>query len=375
LTPELLAKMTGDLRQKANSEVDPQLQGQMEALLNRMENYQGVGGKEILKDYQEMKFGNKGYYREETDFLQGESDQQTTSSLESMKAATEKKKELTEKLEKNIEELKSSKDEGLLSVNKALKDELETVDSTSSDEKTAMTKELDNTKEALDELAARAKDPDLQKKINDLTRENQKLAGEITPHMRAEGKSEMANNILQEKKALEEIRNEVRQKIEEELKKEEPKPEDTPDKKRDYSGLIRIVVLVLGGMLFFWFMSRFKKKGIKRVRGISEELKEDIEEKLREVKKKKLSPRDEVIETYNVLHDGLKGMVFTGETPPSCIVYEGMSSVEPELTLPLFTVTETFATTFYGDHDVTTPALKAFRKDVTKVFSFFDIRT
>ena len=80
-----------------------------------------------------------------------------------------------------------------------------------------------------------------------------------------------------------------------------------------------------------------------------------------------------MIETYNVFHDGLRSMVFTNETPPSCIVYEGIKAAEPELEKPTFTVTETFAKTFYGERDVSVPELRAFRKDVRKVFSFFDI--
>ena len=375
LTPELLDEMKRDLTSRGPKEISPEMEKRIQNFLKKAENFKGSGGDELISEYREMKFGNGGYYRPETEFDHSPVTPGQVSALEDIKKAEAKKKEISEKLAKNIDELKGNQDEGLQSVNKALKDELEKVDSLAGDERAVMQKELAKSQEIQKNLDAKTTDPRIKEKLDNLAEENRHLNNELTPHMKAEEKSKMAQKILGHQKKVESAGREVREQIATELQRKES--EKAPEEEKDYSKILakilRFWAIGAVGLLILWFMNRMSKKGVKKVRGIPEEVKEELSKELRLITKKNLSPREEVIETYNVFHDGLRTLVFTNETPPSCIVYEGIKSAEPELERPTFTVTETFAKTLYGERDVSLPELRSFRKDVRKIFSFFDI--
>ena len=381
LTPELLDYMKRDLQSRRKEGIDPKTFAEMQKLLHRMENFKGAGGDEITADYRELKHGKNGFYHEGTELPADDHYPGTGSDkIMEMIEAEATKKDLTEKIEKNIEAMKADPDQGLQSVNDALKKELEKVDTTGPEERQMVTQELDRARAIQKELQSKASDPELAAKLEKLMDENRNLLNEMTPHMNAAAKSQLAKKVTEQRTATEAIRNEIRNDLAEKIYREEQaetkKELAEAEKKEDskvFEKLLRMISILVSGILLFWFFSRMKKKGVKKVRGVPEDIREEIEEKLRAVKKKSLSPREEVIETYNVFHDSLGLLVFNYETPPSCIVYEGITAAEPELQVPVFTVTETFAKTFYGDRDVTTNDLRTFRKDVNKVFKFFDI--
>ena len=271
--------------------------------------------------------------------------------------------------------MKQTNDQSLLPVNKALKDELDRLDSLASDERELFTKEIEKSQEIQKTLESKVHDPALREKLQSLAEENHQLSNQLTPHMKAADKSQLAGKILEHKKKLESAGREVREEVAAEIAKQEiEKPlEVENDNSKLWNKILRIGAFAIGAFLVLWFIDRLSKKGVKKVRGIPDEVKEELSNELKAISRKKLSPREEVIETYNVFHDGLKTLIFTNETPPSCIVYEGISAAEPQLQRPTFTVTETFARTFYGERDVSLSELKTFRKDVRKIFSFFEI--
>ncbi|MES2525652.1 MAG: hypothetical protein V4598_01140 [Bdellovibrionota bacterium] len=368
LTPKLLNQMKKDLSSRP-------LDDKALDLLERMNNFKGGEGSDLVSDYRDMKFGNGGFYQEQMEFDDSTPYDQNPQLLQDLKNAEEKKKDITERLNKNIEDLKANPDEGLLSVNKALKDELDQIDSMSGQDKAVMQNELRRSEEIQKNLMEKAQSPESRKKIQELANEASHLNNEMTPHMNALAKSELAKKILDHQKKMENTGREVKEETSEKIKKdvhEEEKKEDTKDS-GIFKKFLKFAAIATGAILIFWLYSLFNKKGIKKVEGIPEELKEEIIQDLKALKKKSLSPREEVIETYNIFHNALQSLVFHYETPPSCIVYEGIKVAEPELKEPTFTVTETFALTFYGNREVTTTALKAFRRDTKKIFSFFGI--
>lgn len=484
LTPELLDYMKKDIKYRLPLEIDEAMELRLQSFLKKAENFKGSGGGDLIAEYRQLKHGKNGFYNEQTEFDHGMGNDESRSRLEEIKKSEEKKRELSAQLAKNIEELKKGPDEGLLSVNKALKDELEKVDSLAESEREVMQKALKESQQLDQVLRPRTENQALREKLQKISEENRSLSNEMTSQMNAAEKSKLAERILEHQKKLEsagreikeeivrrkegafdhsprspeaqklleeiqhskdgsltadehifmrreimkakDIRNiverktkspELREKLQtleaenkalskelrhgiiaseksqiaarilqhqksvesvgKEVKEEtatHEEPQDSRDHEKLFQKILKFVAIGILGFFTLWFIGRFMKKGVKKVRGIPEEIKEELTAELRAISKKNLSPREEVIETYNVFHDGLKTLIFTNETPPSCIVYEGIKTAEPELEQPTFTVTETFAKTFYGDRDVTVQDLKSFRKDIRKVFGFFDIR-
>ncbi len=375
LTPELLEKMMEDARSRSKGELSPAAYRKLEGFLERARNYDGRGGSELVSEYREIKFGKGGYYREETEFDHSAGSEGHAVFLDQLKKSEERKRTLKDKLNKNIEELKRNSDEGLLSINKSLKDELDAIDSLSGEDRSMIERQLKEISDLQKDLLTRTTDPRLKEKILELEEETEHLLRGMTPHMNAADKSQLARKLQNQQRKLTAAGREVRKEISQKLQRED-KANSSTGKSVPTNWIRKIVrfgVFALGAALFFWFMKLLGKKGVKRVRGIPEGVKEELEVELAAIKKMKLSPREEVIHTYNVFHDGLKTLIFTSETPPSCIVYEGIKVAEPELAKPAFTVTETFARTFYGDKEVTLPELKSFRSEITKIFSFFDI--
>ncbi len=380
LSDKLLEEMKADVRSRQNKGLDAHMEKKLEDFLKRAENFKGSEGNELISDYKGMKFGKGGFYQEETEFAHDPAVGDQNQFLEKMKNAEEEKKNIVEKLNRNIEEMKSSPDDGSMSINKSLKDELDQVDSLSSAERENLKQELARTAEFEKNIQARTHNPELREKMEKLEAERRHLENEMTPHMNARSKSELAQKILNHQKAVEAAGQEVKSEIMQNLKREEAKnsqdenkQEDTKSDSQLYKKILKFGVIALAGILIAWFMRKLGKKGIKKVEGIPEEIKDEIIQDLKALKRKELSPREEVIEFYNILHNALQTLIFIRETPPSCIVYEGIKSAEPELKDPTFTVTERFALTFYGGHDVTGPDLRTFRRDIRKIFSFFGI--
>lgn len=483
LSPELLDYMKNDIKSRMSFKIDEATELGLQNFLNKAENFKGSGGDELVAEYRRLKHGRNGFYNEETEFDHRSGNADSRSRLEQIKRSEDRKREITAQLAKNIEDIKREPDEGLLSVNKALKDELEQIDSLAEGEREALEQALKESQELDEVLRSRTEDPQLREKLMNLAKENRSLSNEVASHMNAAKKSEIAEKILEHQRKMEIAGREVKDEIlrrqdgafnhsprspesekllkeikssgaasltadehifmrreimrskemrdllerkakNPELKKEvqklesenkglsrdlrhemsaseksqiaerilqhqknvesvgkkikeatavQEKPEETEDHGKVFQKVLKFIAIGILGFIISWFLSRFMKKGVKKVRGIPQEIKDDLTAELKAITKKKLSPREEVIETYNVFHDGLKTLIFTNETPPSCIVYEGIKTAEPELDGPTFTVTETFAKTFYGGRDVSVQDLKSFRKDIRKVFGFFDI--
>lgn len=139
----------------------------------------------------------------------------------------------------------------------------------------------------------------------------------------------------------------------------------------DFKKLIPIVVFV---GVFFIAVYFLNKKGIKKVKILSPEALEEIKLELKKLKKLNLSPREEVIHYYNILHNILQTTHYSDhETPPSCIVYTEMKDFHPKLDHATLTVTELFTKSFYGNKDVSLPSLKDFRKSITIIMRVYDI--
>ncbi len=145
------------------------------------------------------------------------------------------------------------------------------------------------------------------------------------------------------------------------------------DKDTDYSKLKKILTflcLVCGLFLF----SRFFKKGIKKVSVDDQELLLEIQADWKKTKSLKLSPKEEVITYYNLLHDSLQKISYVGhETPPSCIVCEDMTSSKNELALSSKLLTDIYARCFYGDKEVDAKNLNQFRKSLKQISAFYSL--
>jgi hypothetical protein len=135
--------------------------------------------------------------------------------------------------------------------------------------------------------------------------------------------------------------------------------------------LLPLLVMALVFMMASYFL---KKKGIQEVEVLDPEVLKEIKEEWQKLKKLNLSPREEVIHYYNILHDLFQKIHYTDhETPPSCIVFEHMKDFNPKLDEATFFVTEIYTQVFYGKKEITPPALKTYRKSVTAIMQVYGI--
>lgn len=132
-------------------------------------------------------------------------------------------------------------------------------------------------------------------------------------------------------------------------------------------------LVILGG--FFVFNYFFRKKGIKRIVSQNPEALPELRTKWRALKAARLSPREEIIQSYNLLHDSLQRIQYVEqETPPSCIVYDDVRDQHASLEQAALAVTDSFARCFYGEKDVRKPELVAFRKSLQLVLKTYQLR-
>ncbi len=116
------------------------------------------------------------------------------------------------------------------------------------------------------------------------------------------------------------------------------------------------------------------RRGIRKIEVEDRELQE-VTAALRKLRALRLSPRDEVIHFYNLLHDLLQKVHYLPkETPPSCIVNADLPDIHPKLARATFVVTETFARCFYGGEDVSPRDLSAFRKALRSLLVVYGLR-
>jgi hypothetical protein len=132
-----------------------------------------------------------------------------------------------------------------------------------------------------------------------------------------------------------------------------------------------LLILALGFLIVSYFM---KKKGIKEVEILDPELLKELKEEWRRIKKLKLTPREEVIYYYNILHDVFQKVHYPEhETPPSCIVFRDMKELNPNLNKATFLVTEIYTQCFYGNKEVNLSTLKSYRRSINSIMQVYGL--
>ena len=131
---------------------------------------------------------------------------------------------------------------------------------------------------------------------------------------------------------------------------------------------IIIVIILIGCILY-----RFKKRGIKKVELDDPKVLEELQKKWSSIKKLRLSPREEIIVSYNFFHDSLQRIHYQHESPPSCIIYTDLSEISPELEKSTLSITDIFANVFYGNKEITKENLDLFRKGMRKFLKFYQL--
>lgn len=146
-----------------------------------------------------------------------------------------------------------------------------------------------------------------------------------------------------------------------------------PFKKNEFSfkRLIPLLVLFLVMAIVQYLMG---KKGVKKIKTLDPDILPEMRQEWRALKKQKLSPREEIIHHYNLLHDVLQKVHYSShETPPSCIVNEDMKDFNPKLETATFQVTELYTKCFYGNKDVSASSLKDFRKSMVTIMGVYGL--
>lgn len=129
------------------------------------------------------------------------------------------------------------------------------------------------------------------------------------------------------------------------------------------------------GLFLFVLINYFlRKKGVKTIEVSDPEILEELKAEWKELRKLKLSPREEVIHYYNLFHDSLQKIHYPDhEAPPSCIIYADMKINNAELDKSTLVITEVFAQCYYGDKNVTSDALKLFRKALNRILNVYKL--
>lgn len=148
-----------------------------------------------------------------------------------------------------------------------------------------------------------------------------------------------------------------------------------PPKERDWFKVLKRLAPILCFLViaFFLYYLLKRKKVIKVLTGNPEDLTE-LKQLWRELRKKKLSPREEVIQGYNFFHEALQKIHYPEhEAPPSCLILQDMQSFNPDLEKATFVITEVFARCFYGGKEVTLDHLVKFRKAISQALRVYQI--
>lgn len=372
-------RMLADLVSRTSLGISPDIWERMKDLEKKLEELPADGRvpDDLVRSYRELKFGNGGYYREETEFDSGSSEA-IPPKIEELTRAVQEKTATFEELKNNALEQKGSSDPGLQFKNSELKERLEKIETLSPEEREllqSLIKRQGAQAQSMKELAGSTRE---KARVEDLQGKIEKLNRELRPSMNAEEKAEIAKKILSNERELQSVKKELREeKIRNILRKEKSeKPSSVGEKLLEHlRKLMKLLLVATVVFVAIWFFAKLKKKGVRKLQGIDPEVRLELEEKLRNLRKRKLSPREEVIETYNVFHEGLGSILFDHETPPACVVFSTIEGVASELRVPVFALTETFSRTFYGEKEVKTDELRNFRKGASEVFRFFDIRT
>jgi hypothetical protein len=149
------------------------------------------------------------------------------------------------------------------------------------------------------------------------------------------------------------------------------KPEDEDN--NNFELIKKILPLLFLIIIIVYVLYRLKKRGIKKVEPDDPKIILELQKKWSNIKKLKLSPREEIIMSYNFFHDCLKEIHYQHESPPSCIIYTDLSEISPELEKSTLPITDIFAQVFYGDKEITKEKLVLFRQGMKKFLKFYQL--
>lgn len=127
-------------------------------------------------------------------------------------------------------------------------------------------------------------------------------------------------------------------------------------------------------LIIFIFQRLLMKKGITTVEVPQPEDLPELKEKWTKMRKRKLSPREEVIIYYNLFHESMQKFHYAQmEAPPSCIISDDMKDFNPDLHKATFAITEIYAQCFYGNRAVAPKTLQIFRKALGKLLKVYGL--
>jgi hypothetical protein len=140
-----------------------------------------------------------------------------------------------------------------------------------------------------------------------------------------------------------------------------------------------IKVILVGGVVFYVlrFLFRLTSKPsaakAKRVR-LSQEERATLQALLSRIRKRELSPSEEVIESYHALLEVFAAMRLPrAEHVPAADFSKQVSVSLPAVSEPMKTATSCFERTLYGDMKVEAERLQSFRKAVRSVLWYFNL--
>lgn len=129
--------------------------------------------------------------------------------------------------------------------------------------------------------------------------------------------------------------------------------------------------LIIGLFVAKW-LRRQKQKEV--ILTLTEEEKKQLADELRNIRERKLSPQQEIIETYNVMMDVLERVQLGREEGvPARVHVEHLKKRLPKMGAPLFDATDRFDEALYGDQQPGQEKLTSFRKSTKTIFKQFDI--
>ena len=135
-----------------------------------------------------------------------------------------------------------------------------------------------------------------------------------------------------------------------------------------------LLALAAAGLIYYYVKKQMRAdpNRIRRAQRLGGNLRREVQAAIDEIAKRQLSPREEVIATYQVF---LKVMDAAGHgrqtfLPPDHYCFS-MNEVFPTLGKDFHRITDVFSETLYGERNVQPPALGEFRLSFKEVIRFF----
>lgn len=138
-----------------------------------------------------------------------------------------------------------------------------------------------------------------------------------------------------------------------------------------FTGLAFLFLTVL-----YFIKKFFKKTKIEKISKIelSDGEKRELKDSLSDLKRNKLSPKEEIIQYYIIIQKTIKSLYYKEvEPPPPLELYHQFSPKHVNLAEPFQNITEILCDTVYGDKKITKESLKIYRKSVFPLLKFFGV--